>query len=294
MRGRRRRRYRNEGGGHGRHEQGERQRRRIPADRRRQPAAGHRAAVPVYLHDVRGIRDSQSPDRLVLSARTGPLRHSGLGARRKCLLGGRTLPLVLQSFQRKLRRSFPQKWLRQPVQQDQPPLLLSAYIPVLSDMKGEIFMAYCSGLPCGAYGRQPPSALQPGGYQTPQTLPAGAQMLPQPGGFQAAPPQPTMPSGFPTGGTATPLLPAQGGGPAYPITEQVPTTVQSTLFTPGFLRTQIGRKMRVEFLLNQGPLVDRTGTLLAVGASYILLRLIESDDIMMCDIYSIKFVTILL
>ena len=66
------------------------------------------------------------------------------------------------------------------------------------------------------------------------------------------------------------------------------------MFTPGFLRTQIGRKMRVEFLLNQGPLVDRTGTLLAVGASYILLRLIESDDIMMCDIYSIKFVTILL
>ena len=46
--------------------------------------------------------------------------------------------------------------------------------------------------------------------------------------------------------------------------------------------------------MNQGPLVDRTGTLLAVGASYILLRLIESDDIMMCDIYSIKFVTILL
>lgn len=101
-----------------------------------------------------------------------------------------------------------------------------------------------------------------------------------------------MPTGFPTGGTATPLLPSQSGTPAAPLSEQTPATVQSTMFTPGFLRTQIGRRMRIEFLLGTGPLVDRTGTLINVGASYILLKMIDSDDVMMCDIYSIKFVTI--
>jgi hypothetical protein len=75
---------------------------------------------------------------------------------------------------------------------------------------------------------------------------------------------------------------------------QVPSTVENTFFTPGFLRTQIGRRMRVEFLLGTNLLTDRTGTLVAVGASYIVLKLVDSDDLMMCDIYSIKFVTIIL
>lgn len=75
---------------------------------------------------------------------------------------------------------------------------------------------------------------------------------------------------------------------------QVPSTVENTFFTPGFLRTQIGRRIRVEFLLGTNLLTDRTGTLVAVGASYIVLKLVDSDDLMMCDIYSIKFVTILL
>ncbi len=132
-------------------------------------------------------------------------------------------------------------------------------------------MAYYT---CGSFNGVPPFR------------PAGSQVAPQP--------LPSMPTGFPSGGTTTPLLPAQTGTPAVPLSEQPPTTVQSTMYTPGFLRTQIGRKMRVEFLIGSGPLVDRTGTLLNVGASYILLRLIDSDDIMLCDIYSIKFVTILL
>jgi hypothetical protein len=104
-----------------------------------------------------------------------------------------------------------------------------------------------------------------------------------------------LPTGVPTGPSTTPIAPsAQVGAPA-PSGMQVPQTVQSTMFTPGFLRTQIGRMIRVEFLIGtNGPLVDRTGTLLAVGASYILLRPINSDDVLLCDIYSIKFVTIIL
>jgi hypothetical protein len=99
------------------------------------------------------------------------------------------------------------------------------------------------------------------------------------------------PTFYPTGGTTMPLLPTQYGLPALPAGEQSPTTLQSTMYTPGFLKTQIGKKMRVEFLIGTGALVDRTGTLVGVGASYILLKMIDSDDIMLCDIYSIKFVT---
>lgn len=114
---------------------------------------------------------------------------------------------------------------------------------------------------------------------------------------------PVFPTGIPTGPSPTPLEPAgiapavpgMPAVPAAPAAEQAPQTLTSTMYTPGFLRTQIGRRVRVEFLIGtNGPMVDRIGTLLGVGVSYILLRPIETDDVLLCDIYSIKFVTILL
>ena len=51
--------------------------------------------------------------------------------------------------------------------------------------------------------------------------------------------------------------------------------------------------MRVEFLIGTtGPLVDRIGTLVDVGASYIVLEPVDPDDLIVADLYSIKFVTI--
>ena len=64
------------------------------------------------------------------------------------------------------------------------------------------------------------------------------------------------------------------------------------LYTPEFLRQHIGRLVRVEFLIGTNNLTDRIGFLEDVGASYILLRSIESDNIIYCDIYAIKFITI--
>jgi len=135
--------------------------------------------------------------------------------------------------------------------------------------------------PCGSFNGMP-QAGGFGGYQSQshQNLAPSQQAMPP------------LPTGYPTGGTVTPLLPSQYGTAAVPMGEQTPATVQSTLYTPGFLKTQIGKRMRVEFLIGTGALVDRTGTLLNVGASYILLQMVDSDDVMMCDIYSIKFVTI--
>ena len=76
------------------------------------------------------------------------------------------------------------------------------------------------------------------------------------------------------------------------IDSRTPEILTNTIYTPAFLREQIGKLMRVEFLIGTNNLVDRIGILEDVGASYILLRSFENDSLIYCDIYSIKFITI--
>lgn len=76
------------------------------------------------------------------------------------------------------------------------------------------------------------------------------------------------------------------------IDQNSPEILTNNIYTPAFLREQIGKLMRVEFLIGTNNMVDRVGILEDVGASYILLRAIESDNIVFCDIYAIKFITI--
>ncbi len=71
-----------------------------------------------------------------------------------------------------------------------------------------------------------------------------------------------------------------------------PEVLTNNIYTPAFLREQIGKLIRVEFLIGTTNLTDRTGILEDVGVSYILLRSIESGNLLYCDIYSIKFVSI--
>ncbi|AZV55484.1 hypothetical protein [Clostridium sp. AWRP] len=67
---------------------------------------------------------------------------------------------------------------------------------------------------------------------------------------------------------------------------------QDTNYTQGYLRTQIGKKVRVTFLLGTGTLQDRTGILDSVGISYIIIKNTETNTRELADIYSVKFVTI--
>ena len=76
------------------------------------------------------------------------------------------------------------------------------------------------------------------------------------------------------------------------INQNSPEILTNQIYTPAFLREQIGKLMRVEFLIGTNNLVDRIGILADVGASYILLRSFENDSLVYCDIYSIKFITI--
>jgi hypothetical protein len=87
--------------------------------------------------------------------------------------------------------------------------------------------------------------------------------------------------------------PVTSAMPILSPSADTPTTVQSPYYSAGFLRNFIGRNMRVEFLIGTtGPLVDRIGTLVEVGASYIVLQPYLTDDLLMCDLFSIKFVYI--
>jgi len=63
-------------------------------------------------------------------------------------------------------------------------------------------------------------------------------------------------------------------------------------YTQGYLRTQIGKRMRVTFLLGTNTIQDREGILEKVGVSYIILKEAQTGNLTLCDIYSIKFVVI--
>ena len=60
----------------------------------------------------------------------------------------------------------------------------------------------------------------------------------------------------------------------------------------GFLRTQIGRYVRVEQLIGSGNTEERFGFLVGVGNNYLLLQDISDGNILVVDFYSIKFVYI--
>lgn len=73
---------------------------------------------------------------------------------------------------------------------------------------------------------------------------------------------------------------------------EMPEILTNPIYTPAFLREQIGKLMQVEFLIGTNNMVDRIGFLEDVGASYILLRSFEGDSFIYADIYAIKFITI--
>ena len=76
------------------------------------------------------------------------------------------------------------------------------------------------------------------------------------------------------------------------INQDTPEMLTNNIYTPAFLRENIGKLMRVEFLIGTNNMVDRIGILADVGASYILLKSVESDVMTDADLYAIKFITI--
>lgn len=72
-----------------------------------------------------------------------------------------------------------------------------------------------------------------------------------------------------------------------------PVTAESIQYMNGFIRTQIGRRAQFQFLIGNSELVEKDGFLLGVGANYILINEIGTNDITTCDFYNIKFIRFL-
>lgn len=91
-------------------------------------------------------------------------------------------------------------------------------------------------------------------------------------GYLTVPTSPVYPAGYPTPSSAAP-------------------TVVNPGYTQGYLKTKIGKRVRIEFLIGSNSIVDRDGTIVDVGISYIVLQEPNTGDYVMCDLYAIKFVT---
>lgn len=70
-----------------------------------------------------------------------------------------------------------------------------------------------------------------------------------------------------------------------------PTTL-GVGYTQGYLKTQIGKRVKVTFLIGTNTVQDRDGILTEVGISYIVLKDLLANYLTMADMYSIKFVNI--
>jgi len=170
--------------------------------------------------------------------------------------------------------------------------------------------ANMSPMPCGSAGGCGNQNFQNGmQYKTPGQQPVPAQALPL---FLQQPPaqqstgynQTTMSQGTmqPVPSTQmqiTPSLVRQSSVPTVQFTdyeqlamlsENIPITAESLQFLNGFMRTQIGRRVKVEFLIGTNSFVDKEGTLLGVGVNYILINETDTDDLTACDFYNIKFI----
>ena len=69
-----------------------------------------------------------------------------------------------------------------------------------------------------------------------------------------------------------------------------PVTPESIQYLNGFIRTQIGRRITVTFLIGSNLLEEKSGFLLGVGANYILINELDTNDLTACDFYNIKFI----
>lgn len=82
--------------------------------------------------------------------------------------------------------------------------------------------------------------------------------------------------------------------PIMPFNQPQSEMLYNDEYLNAMLQKFIGQKVQVEFLIGTNTLLDRTGYLLEVGANYLILNELETDDLLVCDFYSVKFVRVYL
>jgi len=76
-------------------------------------------------------------------------------------------------------------------------------------------------------------------------------------------------------------------------TSFVPETVTNINFWPAYLKQYIGYWMRISSFVGNS-FQDYVGKLLDVGAAYVVIKPLSPDVIQIIDMYTIKFVTVIL
>lgn len=142
-------------------------------------------------------------------------------------------------------------------------------------------------------GAQTPFQGQMGGQNM---VPAAPEQNVAPGAIFSSDPNqpiPTVPMAplSPSGLTSAPNQGMVNTAPITATTQPPAETLQSLEYMNGYLKSQIGRRVKVDFLIGTGTFLDKTGVLVGVGANYILINETETDDVVLCDFYAIKFVT---
>lgn len=86
---------------------------------------------------------------------------------------------------------------------------------------------------------------------------------------------------------------ANSGNPASLLTDinnPYEITAESVQYLNGFIRTQIGRRVSIDFLVGSNTIITKSGYLLGVAANYILINELDTNDLTTCDFYNIKFI----
>lgn len=140
----------------------------------------------------------------------------------------------------------------------------------------------------------PPCWYPPGTAFNPIGVPPWAQQpVQQPWEVTPMPGQPQIPT-QPQPRVPTPTqpgIPVERPGVDFPGSEGPPVLVNPN-FLQGYLIENIGRYVRIDFLIGTTMLIDKAGELIDVGIDYVVLRETETDDYDICDLYSIKFVKV--
>ncbi len=79
----------------------------------------------------------------------------------------------------------------------------------------------------------------------------------------------------------------------YPMAtaQKIPFTYEQFPSLNGFIRTQIGRRVRAEFLVGTNTMVAKDGYLVGVGSNYMLINEIGTKTITAGDFYALKFIS---
>lgn len=99
-------------------------------------------------------------------------------------------------------------------------------------------------------------------------------------------PAPTVPLDTPN------MASMQDGGMMFD-TQQGPPPANEKGYIPYYLTSNIGKNVRADFIIGTNQYVDKAGVLSEVGINYFVLYDVNSRASIMCDLYSVKFVTVL-